>query len=155
MLELHAYHQIQNHCVYPDCDAIPNISVIGKWSISISNCWSTNANYANTQHSLAHSLTHTHTHSLSLSHWCLSLFMLYWQMIITTTLLGRLLIIRPSFYTSWRMNLWSNPLIWMHIYLMCFISWIRQPKLSLSCKIMEEWICNCHWSMDLEAHYVF
>ena len=31
VLLLHAYHQIQKHCAYPNYDTIPNTSEIGKW----------------------------------------------------------------------------------------------------------------------------
>ena len=35
MISLHAYHQIQKHCAYPNYDATPNISEIGKQSPSL------------------------------------------------------------------------------------------------------------------------
>ena len=35
MLSLHAYHQLQKHCAYPNYDAIPNTLEIGKLSLSL------------------------------------------------------------------------------------------------------------------------
>ena len=35
MLWLHAYHQLQEHCAYPNYDTIPNTLEIGKWSPSL------------------------------------------------------------------------------------------------------------------------